>query len=323
MTTLATIQAPSPPVSSSSSSLRKHGVTKKSLYVISSLQLVIGTALITWIASILWFTPQHDEHLSSPHAPFSRMKLGLQRRPRAFSEQQWASREQQRHQRTDELKSQRDQQLAPSLESPQQRNQASLAQQHDLEHHHPHKEGGMQGGKKFSKKLKSYVNVTGYDGPSATWKPHAFPCVQVSNEAHMLVTPAHTGLLFQRPVKTGSTTLTAIILRLVERYAAPGKRCRYRAMHATSRDLEFGQRDRELSFLFSVVRDPTHKAISRYFHFDVSVGQKVPTDKHFRQIMRRPYNQNDLAQQLMTKPKEGLSKSVNPEQVVLDILSKS
>jgi len=162
----------------------------------------------------------------------------------------------------------------------------------------------MQGGKSFKKVARSYINMTGYDGPSTVWKKKKNPtwCVSLpkAKVPHLVTTPAHEGLLFQRPVKTGTTTLTAIILRMVERYAAsPSERCQYRAMHETSRKLEFGKRDLANSFLWSVVRDPTNKAISRYFHFDVSIGQQEPTDLHFTKIMRRVYNRNDLAQQLI------------------------
>jgi hypothetical protein len=163
----------------------------------------------------------------------------------------------------------------------------------------------MQGlNKTFKTKIKTYINMTNYNGPSTVWKsyPYAFPCVP-GEEKHMLITPAHEGILFQRPVKTGSTSMTGIILRLVERHKLPGMatRCRYRAMHATSQSLDFANRDRTKSYLLSVVRDPTLKAISRYFHFDVTVGQKVPTDAHFQAMMRRPYNRNDLYQQLVTR----------------------
>jgi Sulfotransferase family len=161
----------------------------------------------------------------------------------------------------------------------------------------------MQGlNKTFKTKIKTYINMTNYNGPSTIWKsyPYPFPCVP-GEEKHMLITPAHEGILFQRPVKTGSTSMTGIILRLVERYKPPEMttRCRYRAMHETSQRLDFANRDVTKSYLLSVVRDPTLKAISRYFHFDVTIGQKVPTDEHFQAMMRRPYNRNDLYQQLV------------------------
>ena len=195
-----------------------------------------------------------------------------------------------------------------------------LQSANNLDHHDD--VAPMQGGNgTFKKKLRSYINMTDYAGPSTVWKvyPHKFPCVDGAAESHMLTTPAHEGILFQRPVKTGSTTMTSIILRLIQRYATTGiKRCKYRAMHATSRQLEFGHRNPDKSYLVSVVRDPTLKAISRFFHFDVSIGQKVPTDAYFQMIMGRPYNQNDMTMQLITR--DDAKPLLNSTQVVQDIL---
>jgi uncharacterized membrane protein YecN with MAPEG domain len=189
-------------------------------------------------------------------------------------------------------------------------------------HDHRDEVAPMQGGNgTFKKKLRSYINMTDYAGPSTVWKvyPHKFPCVDGAAEPHMATTPAHEGILFQRPVKTGSTTITSIILRLIKRYSTTGMdRCKYRAMHATSRHLEFGQRNPEKSYLLSVVRDPTLKAISRFFHFDVSIGQKVPTDAYFQMIMGRAYNQNDLTFQLITR--STARPLINATQTVQDIL---
>ena len=190
----------------------------------------------------------------------------------------------------------------------------------------------MQGGNRpFQKKITTYVNMTDYHGISTTWGPyiHRFPCVP-GEKVHMLTTPSHEGLLFQRPVKTGSTSLTGIVLRLAHRYTsalppnAPSMNCKYRAMHAPSVELDFANRKRDKSFLLSVVRDPTVKAISRYFHFDVAIGQKVPTDQHFKSIMRRSYNQDDLTQQLMTRPQiPWIKVEKNATQIVQAILGTS
>jgi hypothetical protein len=202
--------------------------------------------------------------------------------------------------------------------------QFSPTSKHAAASNHHHEDAAtMQGGKvSFKKKMRSYINMTNYGGPSTTWKvyPHKFPCVPGESK-HLLSTPAHEGILFQRPVKTGSTTLTAIILRFVQRYAssASSSICKYRAMHATSRELDFVNRKREQSYLLSVIRDPTLKAISRYFHFDVSIGQKVPVDEHFQMIMRRTYNKNDLTQQLTTRPRPNIPVS-DATKIVQEIL---
>jgi hypothetical protein len=253
----------------------------------SSLLVVVTTALVTWMVSTFVLSHQHNAKTLSPyHRPIRGIDMDAPLRPKLLSSSAIA---------------------------------ATKSSNTKQETH----EVGRQGGH-FKKKLHSYINMTNYEGPSTTWKvyPHQFPCIDSQGEGHMSITPAHQGLLFQRPVKTGSTTLSAIILRLVERYVPKEKtfaRCKYRAMHATSRDLDFGKRDKEKSYLLSVVRDPTHKAISRYFHFDVTVGQQVPTDQHFTAIMRRVYNQNNLVHDLTTTKNVAASDKM---QVVQQILGK-
>ena len=137
--------------------------------------------------------------------------------------------------------------------------------------------------------------------PSRTWKiyEHPFPCYPPGKEERAtlgLTTPAREGILFQRPTKVGSTTMTGIILRIAHNRAAVEMEkmknttnlwekkkpyCKHRAMHAGSIELEYPQRNKEKSFLFSLVRDPTRRAISQYFHFHVTMTQTDPTDADF------------------------------------------
>jgi len=145
--------------------------------------------------------------------------------------------------------------------------------------------------------------------PSRTWKiyEHPFPCHPPGKEEKnqlMIMEPAHEGILFQRPTKVGSTTMTNIVLRLVHNRAdvevqklknstnttsnreinqlwKNPSHCKHRAMHGPSINLEYPIRNRKKSFLFSLVREPAKRAISEFFHFVVTAGQKEPTDKNF------------------------------------------
>jgi hypothetical protein len=45
--------------------------------------------------------------------------------------------------------------------------------------------------------------------------------------------------------------------------------------------LNFGQRNRERSFLWTILRDPTKRAVSQFFHFEVSRKKIEPTDREF------------------------------------------
>jgi hypothetical protein len=137
----------------------------------------------------------------------------------------------------------------------------------------------------FVKPKKMWIDTTiEYDGPSRVfplWNfSNPFPCYESDKQALMSTQPARAGLLFQRPHKTGTTTMVGILMRLAHNRAAgltpQGKRrqnitwsqvCKHRAMHGTAVSYKYSQRNRQKSFLFSVIRDPTAKAISRFFHF--------------------------------------------------------
>lgn len=160
------------------------------------------------------------------------------------------------------------------------------------------------------KKLWVQLPNETYKGPSRVWNQwkEEFPCVYPGDDETrlMVTTPAHEGLLFQRPEKTGTTTMVGVVMRLAHNRAAAAlakqgdkqpaspnlptmaaaannknnnstaphvssrknfQFCKHRAMHGTAVKMEYHLRDRKKSFLFSVIRDPTAKAISRFFHF--------------------------------------------------------
>lgn len=186
--------------------------------------------------------------------------------------------------------------------------------------------------------------------PSRTWKPfeHKFPCYPPSQNDHniMKMTPCHTGILFQRPTKVGSTTMTNIVLRLAynrgsieankektisSRKLKETKKtkstqklkqtkktkstatatstanqdawhnppwCQHRTMHQSSVKLDYTHRDKEKSFLFSLVRDPTKRELSEYFHFFVTYKREEPTDINFITHAIKPQNSNRLIRDL-------------------------
>jgi hypothetical protein len=134
-----------------------------------------------------------------------------------------------------------------------------------------------------------FIKIEKYDGPSRVYAKYqyAFPCVEGEEKQLMVETPASQGLLFQRPHKTGSTTMVGILLRLSHNRAKGFQWCKHRAMHGTARFYEYGKRDRSRSFLFSIIRDPTKRIISQFFHFDVTAYQVEPTDSNFLRMARR------------------------------------
>jgi Sulfotransferase family len=143
----------------------------------------------------------------------------------------------------------------------------------------------------------------------------------------MSTEPAHRGFLFHRPHKVGSTTMVGIILRLVHNKAKQQqqqqllqqlphttmtmqkredndsddlKTCLHRAMHGSVLDFEYHQRDNTHSFLFSLLRHPTQRAISEFFHFRVATLGQEPTDHNFLKFLKarknglRNYYLNDM-----------------------------
>jgi hypothetical protein len=169
---------------------------------------------------------------------------------------------------------------------------------------------------------RTYVKIDpNYSGPSRVWTPYVtkdrpFPCYDPSNERLMTNTPASEGILFQRPEKTGTTTMVGIVMRLAHNRAARRREgreegdvvassfpyCRHRAIHGTGRDFEYSKRNRQRSFLFSLVRDPTSKAISRFFHFSVTVYQRDPTDANFISDLQSKPNARSLLNDLVVDP---------------------
>ncbi|KAL7577563.1 hypothetical protein ACA910_015092 [Epithemia clementina (nom. ined.)] len=76
-------------------------------------------------------------------------------------------------------------------------------------------------------------------------------------------------------------------------------KCVHRSMHGDALGLEYDKRDRSKSFLFSLLRHPTKRAISQFFHFDVSFYTVQPTDAAFLEFLRRPYLEHNYLYDLM------------------------
>jgi hypothetical protein len=164
---------------------------------------------------------------------------------------------------------------------------ATITQRRDIPRDLSHEKSKPLGDFIQPKKIWSDTSSE-YDGPSRVfpvWNfSNPFPCYESDKKKLLMSTePASEGLLFQRPEKTGTTTMVGIVMRLAHNRAAAMtpeekkrqnitrpinfKVCKHRAMHGTAVSYKYYQRNRQKSFLFSLIRDPTAKAISRFFHF--------------------------------------------------------
>jgi hypothetical protein len=96
--------------------------------------------------------------------------------------------------------------------------------------------------------------------------------------------PSRTGFLYPKPMKTGGSTASGVFLRMARAIARKEHKrydiCRARFQHGKAYKL-FKDRKREKSFLWSILRDPTSRAVSQFFHFHVSREKVEPTDENF------------------------------------------
>lgn len=183
-----------------------------------------------------------------------------------------------------------------------------------------------------SRPAKSFI----YTGPQTTWTPwtHDFPCFPAEPSWKSIAvqrSPSRTGLLFVREMKTGSSTVAGIMLHIAHRRGfvtgnashAETSPCRVRIDHSSASRLAYKNRDVTKSFLLSLLRDPTKRAISHFFHFQVSEKKQDPTDKNFQDFFRRRaaswsnYYVKDLVMNL-----DDLQKGFNDDDIVKEILSK-
>ena len=109
--------------------------------------------------------------------------------------------------------------------------------------------------------------------------------------------PSNThGFLFFKPYKTGSSTTSGVNLRIARNVArrihgnaTEGTFCPCRYDHVKrphSAQVAFGDRNLDQSFLWTVIRDPTRRAISSFFHFRVSRRGVNATDDKFQSFLQ-------------------------------------
>jgi len=116
----------------------------------------------------------------------------------------------------------------------------------------------------------------------------SIPCFDEPEETQQAETD--TGLLFLKPYKTGSSTASGINLRIARNVAQRQTKnftlCKSRFDHTRASCL-FPHRDPKKSFLWTIVRDPTKRVISQFFHFKVSRHKNEPSDEVFLNYLRK------------------------------------
>ena len=132
-------------------------------------------------------------------------------------------------------------------------------------------------------------------------------------------TPTKEGMLFMKLMKVGGSTAAGVNLRIAhrmaERLGLNYTHCNYRFRHSKGHDdMHYDERDRDRSFLWTLVRDPTKRAISEFFHFDVSRRKKPVLPNIFINTLRR-INPQYAVGELNTRT----SNLTDPGQAVADI----
>lgn len=134
-----------------------------------------------------------------------------------------------------------------------------------------------------------------------------FPCYEPEDQwwdVSVQRSPSHNGFLFMKEMKTGSSTLAGVHLRISKNVALRRNEgyaiCKARFDHSLAVGMEYGHRNKSQSFLWTVLREPTARAISQFFHFTVSREKKEPSDANFKASMRHDMFQNYYLQSLST-----------------------
>jgi hypothetical protein len=170
-----------------------------------------------------------------------------------------------------------------------------------------------------------------YSGPERTyksWPPDVpFPCFRAEPDWKTIKIqrkPSKEGLLYTREMKTGSSTMAGVYLRLAHRVGEKmnkdGSPCKMRVDHSSAREMKYAERNKKRSFLISLLRDPTKRAISSYFHFKVSENKENPIDVNFQKYFldhpnaRSNYYTKDLVMRQVNLTVE------EPHEVVQEII---
>ena len=119
-----------------------------------------------------------------------------------------------------------------------------------------------------------------------------FPCVEPEKDwdkTSVLRSPATEGFLYVKEMKTGSSTVSGVALRIAlqaaRRQGSGHEICKARFDHTYAYQM-FAKRDRTKSFLWTIIREPTSRASSQFFHFEVSRKKTEPTDVKFQDYLK-------------------------------------
>lgn len=120
------------------------------------------------------------------------------------------------------------------------------------------------------------------------------PCSKVKTQEwwnpKVMRSPAKRGYLFVKEMKTGSSTVSGVVLRIarnIARRMGNKDMCNVRVDHSAARDLNYADRIKNESFLFTMIRNPEKRVTSQFFHFFVSRQKEEPSDVNFQSFLNK------------------------------------
>jgi Galactose-3-O-sulfotransferase len=125
-----------------------------------------------------------------------------------------------------------------------------------------------------------------------------FPAEENWAEIAAQFAPASQGFFYLKPYKTGSSTTSGVNLRIARNVARRRQdlenvdMCKTRFDHGPdfyAGNSLFAQRNPSESFLWTILRDPTSRAVSQFFHFEVSRAKLEPTDSNFKHFLKQKH----------------------------------
>jgi Galactose-3-O-sulfotransferase len=156
----------------------------------------------------------------------------------------------------------------------------------------------------------------------------AFPCIPAEDNWNTLAvqkSPAVQGFLYVKARKASSSTLAGVAIRVARRVAKDRRMqmCKIRFNHPMASKLNYGKRVKLESFLWSVVREPSRRFMSEFFHFGFSRNFVQPTDENIKKYMREttpPIDNYYLRWLSVNEPFDAARH--RPEAVVRDIIQE-
>ena len=125
-------------------------------------------------------------------------------------------------------------------------------------------------------------------GPSRVFPKwtRPFPCAEWEGSYRRTATTE--GFLYLKEIKTGSSTLAGVTMRIARNMARrlhrESEMCRSRFFHGRARRYE--HRLPNQSFLWTVLREPTARLLSKFFHFAVSRQDVTPNAAQMEAFFR-------------------------------------